>query len=664
MNLAAPNPSPPPKRGKLRLDFAGTSAFNERQMRQGLARQIQAIEEYGLDDANAYDAVFFLESFYRKHGYSQVDVTSSILGPWHLRLTVEEGPLTRVGAITLIGNSAYDNATLINYLLGPTRERYPRIRQDLQLPFIESDIYSGVDLIRRLYGAEGYLDAQIDPPVFTLSSDKTSAAIALTIKEGIQYHFGEIQLEGSLIFPRETLLAEITEETKNIYTEGRIAAAQRKLEDFYKKRGYFKANVEADGNPAIARDGKVPAVFRIEAGSLYHFDGVTVSGTKDVRPLFIQKRLRRLEGKVYDPALIDRRFRELIETGLFRNLRITPEAVEGDLVRLDVSVEEAKAKELGLGLGYASFYGLIVNLSYGDRNFLHSGRPINLTAEWNQRGLSGEFVYTNPWLFDSDYKLELRLYALTSELKGYSKNEVGVQPTLSRKVTEHWELSAFVLTKYDALKDILITPASLVGPEDYSVFAFGVSQTVDYRNNKVLPTKGFIFSTSVDFAPNGIGAISFVRGNARASYYLQVTTKSSLAFGARAGLISTLDNEQLPIDERFFNGGATTVRSFSELTLGPKDRVGYPIGGQGFTVFNVEYTFPIWGDLYGAVFADAGNLVQNASNFGIEAMRYGVGGGLRYNLPIGAVRFDYGLNPSPAPGEAQGAFHFAIGASF
>ncbi|HEY5812068.1 MAG TPA: BamA/TamA family outer membrane protein, partial [Terrimicrobiaceae bacterium] len=181
---------------------------------------------------------------------------------------------------------------------------------------------------------------------------------------------------------------------------------------------------------------------------------------------------------------------------------------------------------------------------------------------------------------------------------------------------------------------------------------------------KVLPTKGFIFSTSVDFAPNGIGAISFVRGNARASYYLQVTTKSSLAFGARAGLISTLDNEQLPIDERFFNGGATTVRSFSELTLGPKDRVGYPIGGQGFTVFNVEYTFPIWGDLYGAVFADAGNLVQNASNFGIEAMRYGVGGGLRYNLPIGAVRFDYGLNPSPAPGEAQGAFHFAIGASF
>ena len=278
--------------------------------------------------------------------------------------------------------------------------------------------------------------------------------------------------------------------------------------------------------------------------------------------------------------------------------------------------------------------------------------------------MSGEFKYTNPWLFDTDYRFELRLYALTAELKGYSKNEFGVQPTFSRKLTSHWEVSAFMLAKYVVLNDILITPETLVGPEDYSVVGLGISQTLDYRNNKVLPTKGFIFATSLDFAPEGLGAIPFIRGNARFSYYVEVTSKSSLALGARTGIISSLNDEQLPIDERFFNGGATTVRSFSELTLGPKDRVGYPIGGETFTVFNVEYTFPIWGDLYGAVFADAGNLVREVSNFGVEEMRYAVGGGLRYNLPIGAVRFDYGLNPSPKEGEAQGAFHFAIGAAF
>ena len=121
-------------------------------------------------------------------------------------------------------------------------------------------------------------------------------------------------------------------------------------------------------------EGQRARDFKIAPGPFYRFDGITVSGTQGVRPSFIQKRLRRLQGKIYDPALIDGRFRELIETGLFRNLRITPEAIEGDQVRLDVTVEEARPKEFGLGLGYASFYGLIVDLSYTDRNFLASGR--------------------------------------------------------------------------------------------------------------------------------------------------------------------------------------------------------------------------------------------------------------------------------------------------
>jgi outer membrane protein insertion porin family len=657
--------APVPRRpGKLQVEFAGTTAFKDWQLREGIARQIQTIDEFGLDEANVYDAVFFLESFYRRNGYSQVEVSSKILGPWRLRLIVNEGPLTRVGNITYIGNHSYDDATLTNYLLGPTRERYPRIRQDTRLPFIESDIFAGVELIRRLYAAEGFLKATVHAPEFTLNADKTSAAISLTIEEGIQYRFGDIQFVGPIVYPRETLLAEIAEDTKTFYTEGRLASARRRLEDFYKKRGYFTVNVDASADPAAARDGSVRAVFHIEPGPIYRFDGVTVSGTQRVKPSVIEKRLRRLEGRVYDPELIDRQFRQLIETGLFRDLRITPKAINGDLVQLDVTVEEAKTKELGLALGYGSFYGLIINVNYTDRNLFGTGRRLSITPEWNQRGFSGEVVYTDPWLFDSDYRLKLRLYALTSTLKGYSKNEVGFSPSLSRQVTDHWEVSAFILAKFVSLTEVLIDPETLVGPQDYSVVGIGVSQVLDYRNNKVLPTEGFIFDASLDFAPNGIGETTFVRGRVRFSYYVPVTAKTHLALGARAGLISALSSEELPIDERFFNGGATTVRSFTELTLGPRDDAGYPLGGESFTVFNIEYTFPVWAELLGALFFDAGNVVQNAADFGLEGMRYALGGGLRYNLPIGAVRFDYGLNPARKEGEAQGAFHFAIGVAF
>jgi outer membrane translocation and assembly module TamA len=142
-----------------------------------------------------------------------------------------------------------------------------------------------------------------------------------------------------------------------------------------------------------------------------------------------------------------------------------------------------------------------------------------------------------------------------------------------------------------------------------------------------------------------------------------------LEFGARTGMIrplngSTGDVEAIPIDERFFNGGSNTVRSFGERELGPHDRHGFPIGGEFYTIFNVEYTFPIFGELQGAVFVDAGNLLPDADNPSFSDMRYAVGAGLRYKLPIGPIRLDYGVNPDPRKDENIGALHFSFGFAF
>ena len=131
--------------------------------------------------------------------------------------------------------------------------------------------------------------------------------------------------------------------------------------------------------------------------------------------------------------------------------------------------------------------------------------------------------------------------------------------------------------------------------------------------------------------------------------------QSSLAFGARAGIIHSLtasgpeEATAIPIDERFFNGGADTVRSFGERELGPHDNHGHPVGGEFFTVFNIEYTFPILGELQGAIFTDAGNLLPTSEDIGLNDMRYAVGAGLRYKLPVGPIRLDYGVNPDPRP---------------
>lgn len=660
--LETPTPRP---RGTLALQITGNTAFTAAQLRQDIARQIQAIEEFGLDEANAYDAAFFLESFYRRQGYSQAETKEQITGPWQLLLTVNEGPLTRVGTITVTGSQAYDSATITKYLLGPIRERFPHIRKEINLPYVESEVQAGVGLVRRLYASEGYLEAVVDEPVVTFNADNTVADITLHITEGRHFTFGEIRLIGPLVFPKPTLLALIQESTKDIYTPGRLAAAQRSLSDYYRQNGYHDVVVDGAGSLESAVGGRVPVTFNIQPGMKYFFDGATVQGNKGVRTSFIERRLARLTGQTYSPAAIDRQFRELISTGLFRSVRINPEPVPGtDQLRLDVVVEEARPREFGIGLGYATFDGGIVNLSYTDRNVFGFGRPLTFELEATQRGYSGEINFTDPWLFDSDYRLKLRLYAQNRVLKGYSKNEIGFMPSLGRKITDHWEVFGFVMLKYVSVFDIEIEPESLAGKTKYSTASVGLTTTLDYRNNAVLPTQGYILSGTVDFAPDEVSEISYIRAVGRFSFYQPVTAKSYLSLGIRGGVISPLSGEELPIDERFFNGGANTVRSFSELTLGPKDRAGYPLGGQAFTVFNLEYTFPLFGDLYGAIFWDAGNVITNASDFGLENMRYAIGAGLRYNLPIGAIRFDYGLNPDPRDGEAQGAFHFAIGVAF
>jgi outer membrane protein assembly factor BamA len=81
------------------------------------------------------------------------------------------------------------------------------------------------------------------------------------------------------------------------------------------------------------------------------------------------------------------------------------------------------------------------------------------------------------------------------------------------------------------------------------------------------------------------------------------------------------------------------VRSFAERKLGPRDSGENPLGGEFYTVFNAELTFPVYGALQGAVFTDAG-------------------------MPIGPLRLDYGLNPDPQEGEDTGAFHFSFGFAF
>jgi len=670
------------------LEIRGNRAFDDKELRSQLKEQIATIEQYGLTSARGDDAAFFLELFYRKHGYAKVSVRYRIESGDRLRLDVVEGPLVSLGEVRFVGNDRVPSEKLFEYAVGPTRERYSKLQSSL--PFVAADLDEGADLVARYYVSEGFADCIVDPPEYSdARADLVNARIV--VHEGQQYLFGNVAFAGPTIYGPEVLRGQMLDLLKQPYTDARLADIPRRLQTYYKTRGYYAVKVDAVGDPTLAHHGLVPVRVTIDPGNVYYFDGVTVKGTQQLRPGYLVNRFKKLRGRPYSPDLLDRKFREVMRTSLFNILQINPTPVKGDQLRLDINVEEAKPQEFGFSIGYGSFSGGIFGVQYGNRDLFGYGRPITTSLEYSQRGYKGDFTYEDPYLFETDNALKVRLSALTFDFDGYSKFELGGRVTLSRKITQQYEVGLVFSARHVEITDATIDPL-LLGETAYFVNSIGFTQTLDLRKNPFVAPRGLVLDNTVDLASSAIGStIDLLRSTARVSYYLSFAPgppslqgpeelmksparrwfeQSLLAFGARSGIVYPLDtagtNAALakPIDERFFSGGSTTVRSFGERDLGPHDQGGNPIGGEFFTIFNVEYTFPLYGELLGAVFVDAGNLLPDARTPGLSDLRYAVGAGLRYNLPIGPVRLDYGVNPSPRADEDFGAFHFSFGFAF
>jgi outer membrane protein assembly factor BamA len=412
-----------------------------------------------------------------------------------------------------------------------------------------------------------------------------------------------------------------------------------------------------------------------------------------LHPSFVTKRFTRLSGKTYSPDVLDERFRTLMKTGQFNLLQIKPVPVDGHLLRLDISAEEAKSREFGFWVGFDTYEGALAGVQVGDRDLFGYGRPLTASIEVSQRSYRGDILYEDPFFFDTDFYFKARASAFTFAYDGYTKFELGGRFELSRKITKYDEAALILSIRHVKITDSEIRPDFLLGSSKYQVDTIGLSNTLDMRESPYVNPRGFLVSNTFDVASSGLGSdIEYIRGTMRVGYYLPFGPKpltpgvvadeptgtpfqrwfrqSSIAFGARAGIVHSLTTSgsgeatELPIDERFFNGGATTVRSFGERDLGPHDNHGHPVGGEFYTVFNVEYTFPIFGELQGAIFTDAGNLLPTSEDIGLSNMRYAVGAGLRYKLPVGPIRLDYGINPDPHQFEDFGAFHFSFGFAF
>ncbi len=363
---------------RANLEIRGNRAFDDKTLRSQLKEQIATIEQYGLTTARGDDAAFFLELYYKKHGYAKVQVSYALVGGNGLRLDIVEGPLVHLGRINFVGVgqlpekkafricSPADPGTLFqNTVASAVCHRRCRGRRRSGAAFLRFGRIHRSARSRSRSTITSGLIWLMPGSSFTRDSNTFSAT-----------PFSSAQ---PFMAPRHCAARCLTCIGRP-YTEARLADIPRRLQSYYKTRGYFAVKVDAVGEPTLALHGRVPVRVTIEPGPVYRFDGVTVSGTKQLHPSYLAKRFRKFRGQPYSPEVLDKRFRELMRTSLFNILQIKPTPIGGNLLRLDINVEEAKPQEFGFSIGYGSFDGAIVGASYANRDLFGYGRPITTAA--------------------------------------------------------------------------------------------------------------------------------------------------------------------------------------------------------------------------------------------------------------------------------------------
>src|SRR5438445_8716238 len=113
------------------IEFRGQQAFKENELRVALKEEITTIEDFGLSPARADDLAFFVEVFYRKHGYAKVDVHYVIESGSRLRLDITEGPRFMLRTVTFDGSAREPADKLFQYMVGPSRQRYSKVEKNL-----------------------------------------------------------------------------------------------------------------------------------------------------------------------------------------------------------------------------------------------------------------------------------------------------------------------------------------------------------------------------------------------------------------------------------------------------------------------------------------------------------------------------------------------------
>jgi outer membrane protein insertion porin family len=585
---------------------------------------------------------------------------------------VEEEPV-RVIAVIFEGNNSISTKKLLKDL---KKGNFPGA-SDIMVPkrAIDEELQQNANSIKQLYVQHGFSEAKVDYDLAP-NEDGKGVIIRYLIQEGPQLLVKELKYEGlpgGFIPPKEKArsLSVPEAQTKGEETVTRLIES-----------GYHQATFTQSFDPESHA-----MTFTITPGFLTKIGEIKITGNTYVKSSLISEHLTFASGETYDDEKINFSKRKLLKLGLFSKIEIVPTdgAIDSETEDVTVKVAERSPDAITVGAGVNSTYGLHLFGEALNREFFADGQTLALKADIyldsSVSSLSGgsnisqgsaNFLYTNPQILDTDFSWveELRFQRETALTQEFDVIRTGLSSYFYRS----WDSGATFSFGHTLAVENLnnVSPGAIIGDFDSGNVTLGFlngSFKFDRRDNPLNPRSGYVTLLDYKYAAPALGSdANFFETSGRASVthpFSGLFKRFSLALSSRIGEAWGFGNtDQIPITQRFYLGGRTTVRGFKENSLGPKGFDGSVIGGDVMQANSLELQYLVAEYTSVHSFLDTGNVYLRSQDVSLNDQRVSTGVGVQYLSPIGPIGFDLGHPLDRKPGEARFRFHFSIGTSF
>jgi outer membrane protein assembly factor BamA len=562
------------------------------------------------------------------------------------------------------------------------------------------------EVVRQHLAEEGYRQPTIDVRV---TGDEVAKTLTITVEPGDRSQGGPVPVpvEASPLMPQlatvtftgnlglavEQLREAAAMRAGGSYDPVEADAARGRLVTLLRFEGFMNPDVQVTA--AAQSPTSVHVTFAIEAGLRQVLRDVAVVGNRAIDTDVIVAAVGITPNTPLTAAASLRARTRVFDTGLFRRVdvavqELTQAELEGGQgpvgtredeapVRLVVTVEEWPVLRLRYGFqvaeerpeGEVEGRDLVPGVSADVMRRTLFGRAITTGAalQLQRREQLGRIFLNAPTLFGFPIGSSLVLER--------SRQEFSAVSLLTERSSISWEqrirptpaLTLAYSYRFDRDHTFDTAPSDPndpIGPFDVTVNISRLTGSAawDTRDDPANSTQGWLASWSLEFAPEAAGSeIQFIRQLAQV-YSFRPWRRVVLASAARFGLVRPLGGQELIFSERFYAGGARTVRGVIEEGLGARNFFDEPVGGEALLILNQEARVPIYKWLGGVAFIDAGNVFVRASDLSVRDLVGSLGTGLRLNSPFALLRVDYAKVVWGGGSDRSARWTFGIGHAF